>query len=236
MSKKDNELLGMSISHFLYYVVEKFFESNDINQSKMFEEILTNISKDKNLKSLSKMISPDILQFNLILFKETDRGAALMAASYLEELLEKLLIKFFINDNGLTNKLLNGYGGLSSFSSKIDLAFLLGLISKKTQNNLHLIRKIRNEFAHSADFIGFSKSSINNRCNELKCDNWQENNSSKDIFISVVFILSGLINSKTIEEDKRKKKTSEELDFQNLLPDFEEKFSEEIQNYLEKQI
>ncbi|MFW6030422.1 MAG: MltR family transcriptional regulator [Halanaerobiales bacterium] len=218
----------------IYDLVEKILESIGIDQLAMYKEALTNIFKNNKLAPLAELISSDILMFHAILLKESDRGSVLMAASYLEDLLEKLLQKFFVNENSLTNTLFNGYGVLSSFSSKIDLSYLLGLISNNAQKKLHLIRKIRNEFAHSSDFIGFSEASISNRCYELKGVNWPCDLSSRDIFIRVVFVLAGIIYSATIQEEGRKEKSSEELDLEKLIPNFEEQLSYEVESYIKK--
>jgi len=59
-----------------------------------------------------------------------------MAAAYLENSLENLLKKLFVENSSLKNDPFNDYNGfLTSFSSKIDLAFMLGLISNKTNKS-----------------------------------------------------------------------------------------------------
>jgi DNA-binding MltR family transcriptional regulator len=39
-------------------------------------------------------------------------------------------------------------GPLGSFSTKIVLAFLIGMFTKESTQDLHIIREVRNEFAH----------------------------------------------------------------------------------------
>jgi hypothetical protein len=46
------------------------------------------------------------------------------------------------------DRLLGGDGDIARFSAKIELGFSLGLYGQKTRNDLHYIRKVRNEFAH----------------------------------------------------------------------------------------
>jgi len=81
----------------------------------------------------------------------SDRSRVIVAASYLDEQL-RLLIDSFLTpaqNKDERNNLYDGYGVLSSFSSKITISYRLGLISKSEYQTLNAIRKIRNEFAHT---------------------------------------------------------------------------------------
>jgi len=69
----------------------------------------------------------------------------------------------------VSNTMFSGYGPLASFSSKIDMAYSFGLITKSEAEDLHIIRKIRNECAHSIDtVIDFSKSPVVDHIARLK--------------------------------------------------------------------
>jgi len=107
------------------------------------------------------------LRFRRALGAETDRGAGLYAAAFLDARLEALFRRFFVQREKVADDLLTGTGGLSTFSARIDLAMLLGLASHSTWRDLHLIRKIRNDFAHSPETIGFSHDPVASRCREL---------------------------------------------------------------------
>lgn len=109
----------------------------------------------------------EIIDLREALGKETDRGCALLAASYLEYQLRQLIISRLVDDEKLHKELLDGNGGLATFSSRIAMAFALGLISPAVRRDLDLIRKIRNEFGHSAAPIGFDDPPTANRCREL---------------------------------------------------------------------
>lgn len=235
MSENESKKTTRSFLNLFDDIVEELLKYKGIDQSTMYEEVLTNIFKNHDLEHIAELISGDVFKFRAILLKETDRGSALMAASYLEDLLEKLLRRFFVDDNSLSNNLLNGYGGLSSFKSKIDLAYLLGLISDRIKRDLHLIRKIRNEFAHSAENINFYSSSINNRCNELNYNIFNDNISGRKKFIRVVFGLAGILSSTKIKEESRKEKPNknlEEINFRKDIENFDEELSEEIDQYI----
>lgn len=61
--------------------------------------------------------------------QESDRSSAILAASFLEEILEKAIKSFLIEDQ-FADTLFRGHSPLSTFSAKIDVAYALGLITK----------------------------------------------------------------------------------------------------------
>jgi DNA-binding MltR family transcriptional regulator len=97
----------------------------------------------------------------------SDRGSAIVFTSLVDGLLAELLRDFFVNHQKTVDKMLDDPGPLSSFGVRIELAFLLGLITSRERRMLNLIRKIRNDFAHSTDRVSFSQSPIKDRCLEL---------------------------------------------------------------------
>ena len=105
--------------------------------------------------------------FRATLDEETDRGCALMAAAFLDTELSSLLKRRFVDDPRPVADLLRSSGPLGTFSSRIDLAYLLGLIGARVKRDLHLIRKIRNDFAHVHEPLSFESTNIRNRCSEL---------------------------------------------------------------------
>jgi hypothetical protein len=109
----------------------------------------------------------DVIEFRGTLTPETDRGCALMAAAYLDVELEKLLAKFFVDDSSVVGELLGQSGPLGTFSSRINICYAVGLIGKKVHRDLHLIRKIRNDFAHKTGPLGFADQAIASRCSEF---------------------------------------------------------------------
>lgn len=113
------------------------------------------------------LIQEEILAFRRELTLESDRGAALYAAAHLDERLKLLMQSFLVDDESAIAPMLSGNGALATFSSRIDMAYLLGLLPPIVRRDLHLIRKIRNEFAHSAQPLTFQYPAIASRCNEL---------------------------------------------------------------------
>jgi len=97
----------------------------------------------------------------------SERGWAIIAASHLDEQLAALLRAFFVDDQRTADQVLEDTGAISAFGARIELAFLLGLISARERRMLNLIRKIRNDFAHNSRIASFSQSPIKDRCLEL---------------------------------------------------------------------
>ncbi len=98
---------------------------------------------------------------------ETDRGAALVGVAFLDELLGRLL-KSRMLDGKTSEDLFEGSNPLASFSARVDVAYCLGWIGPETCHELHLMRKIRNAFAHVHTPVTFSSDAIQNRCRALQ--------------------------------------------------------------------
>lgn len=80
---------------------------------------------------------------------ETDRGRALVAASLIEEMLEEILRAFLLEGVATKNLFDSSNAPLSTLSAKTSASRALGLISTEEFRDIELVRKIRNEFAHS---------------------------------------------------------------------------------------
>ncbi|MFD2871689.1 MltR family transcriptional regulator [Mucilaginibacter ximonensis] len=110
----------------------------------------------------------EVMSFRRELTKETDRGCALMAGSFLEFELQKLIASKLVGTSKVINELFDFNGPLGTFSSRIKMSYSLGLISKETKMDLDIIRKIRNEFGHKYESITFESPSIKSLINNLK--------------------------------------------------------------------
>lgn len=110
-----------------------------------------------------------VMDFRHSLQNETDRGCALMAAEFLSNELAALLRRRFVDDpRACDNALEDANGPLATFSSRIESAYLLGVIGPNARRELHLVRKIRNDFAHDYKPLDFNVERIANRCRELR--------------------------------------------------------------------
>ena len=92
--------------------------------------------------------------------RETDRAAAVLAAAYLDSRLEALLRAKFVAVPKFVEELLTGQGGLSSFSARISVVYAVGLISLRAAEDLHIVRRIRNDFAHKLHGLSFNTPQI----------------------------------------------------------------------------
>ena len=147
-------------------------------------------------EALAKRYVLEAMQLRRELSGETDRGVALFTAAYLDDRLAVMLRTFFVSDQAVADPLFKGTGALSSFSGRIDLSYLTGLLSSSLRRELHLIRKVRNEFAHSAKVVRFTDEAIAARCNELSRATLA--NEPRLKFIQSAMSLAGIIDAETL--------------------------------------
>lgn len=150
----------------------------------------------------------EFIKFRSALSKETDRGCALFASSYLEKALSDLIYCSLAYDKNIEKDLFTGTAPLATFSSRIKIAYYLGKISKIEKRDLELVRKIRNEFAHSADPIDFETHKIKSQCRELSFSYHDTNHRGRGHFTAactglLVGILSETLicNSPSVKKD-----------------------------------
>jgi len=138
----------------------------------------------------------EVFEFRASLNAETDRGCALMVASFLDHKLQKLLEAMFVDDAKIVSELFSHSGPLGTFSSRIDTAYALGLIGPNVQRDIHLIRKIRNEFGHSHQTLTLNDERIRSRCSELFHFNYIEATTApRKMFVKTTMSILAVINS-----------------------------------------
>ncbi len=100
--------------------------------------------------------------------KESDRASVIVSASIFDNSLRDLLRQHLVPNASSADELFDGTNApLATFSAKIAFAHRVGLISAPFARNLHLIRRIRNEFAHNIHGGSFEDTSVRNRVMEL---------------------------------------------------------------------
>jgi DNA-binding MltR family transcriptional regulator len=140
-----------------------------------------------------------VCEFRSGLTQETDRGCALMAAEYLANELNEALRRLFVDDPGACESVLEDpNGALGKLSSRIDCAYLLGLIGPIARREMHLVRKIRNEFAHSYKPLTFSDQNIANRCRELRAHVLIPDDSPRANFTRSVMGLLAVVHARLL--------------------------------------
>ncbi|MFQ6403931.1 hypothetical protein ACIDE9_04135 [Methylophilus sp. 'Pure River'] len=100
--------------------------------------------------------------------KESDRAAVILAGSMCENALGQLLRISLVASPTSNDELMDGANApLSTFSAKINACYRIGLISRQFTRDLHLIRSIRNKFAHNISGCSFDESSVRSQVLEL---------------------------------------------------------------------
>src|SRR6266436_3438925 len=90
-----------------------------------------------------------------------------------------LLASFFIKDE-VSDSLFDIRGALDSFSKCTDVAYCLGFFPKAVYQNLKIIGKIRNAFAHSTTVHDFTTPEIAGLCSQLRLSDIQETLKAHD--------------------------------------------------------
>lgn len=101
---------------------------------------------------------------------ETDRGAALVGAALIDQKLADTLHSFFVVGKTAGELLDGGTAPLGTFSARIKVTYALGLIDSFELTECDLIRKVRNEFAHSIHGTTFAEPKITVLCDRLQSD------------------------------------------------------------------
>jgi DNA-binding MltR family transcriptional regulator len=95
---------------------------------------------------------------------------AIVGAVMVEHELDALLRRRFKrNDDETWDKLVSDQGPLASFYAKITAGYALGIYDKKLRDDLHIVRSIRNAFAHSKRIIDFNDELIIAELSKANC-------------------------------------------------------------------
>lgn len=98
---------------------------------------------------------------------ESDRAAVILGVAKIDQLLYQIIKYTLIPTPSSNDDLLEGDSPLSTFSAKINMMYRLGLIDSSFSRSLHIIRRIRNEFAHEVSGSSLSLGSHKDRVKEL---------------------------------------------------------------------
>lgn len=109
----------------------------------------------------------EVISFRTSIIDETDRGAVLMSAAFLDDKLKELIEKRLVQDKKISRRAFDFNGPLGTFSSRIDFAYLIGVLPKNAQKDLHTIRAIRNQFAHHAAPLCYDEEKVKALCDRL---------------------------------------------------------------------
>jgi hypothetical protein len=113
----------------------------------------------------------ELVKFDCLFTEETsDRALAIVGAAFLDTLLEHILINFLVNDEKEVGRLLQPEQSLGAYGSRTSLLYGLGFIGKIIRDDLRLVGKIRNRFAHHLQ-ASFEEDPLRSWCRSLR---WHE--------------------------------------------------------------
>jgi len=125
--------------------------------------------KKKKYFTISEL-SDDIQHFYNTMNKSSDTVCVLIAANFIDKCLaNSLVIRLPIKDKDfIKNDLLEFNNGiLATYSSRNKIAYSLKIINKQYYEDISIIGKIRNHFAHNHLEISFKDLEIIKFCNKL---------------------------------------------------------------------
>ncbi|MGA7501269.1 MAG: hypothetical protein WBX00_31435 [Isosphaeraceae bacterium] len=127
--------------------------------------------------------------------EENDRALAIVGGTFLDTLLENILIEFLVDDEKEVGKLRQYDGPMGTYSGRIRAAYCLGLLRKTVRDDLKLVGNIRNKFAHDLS-ASFAEDPIRSWCNSLRWHRAYEppGLSARDLFHVGVNRLVGHLN------------------------------------------
>lgn len=130
--------------------------------------------------------------------KESDRGAAILAGSFLEHYLG-VYLRSLTTDKRAAEKLFDGMGPLATFSQRITAGFAFGFINKSQHADLELIRRVRNYFAHDPAHCSFASEEVQGRVMKLstygKTCNGYNPDHGRQVYLFACAVLCGNFES-----------------------------------------
>lgn len=135
-----------------------------------FERLCGKVEKMQSIKPLNQRMANLFAHVTNELLQESDRGSVILSFAWIDEELTRVLQKFCLPSISKIDKddELFGIGRpAGEASTKINLAFRLGLIRSHVHQSLHLIRRLRNDFAHRSSKLTFDTASVRDRIRTL---------------------------------------------------------------------
>ena len=129
------------------------------------------------------ILTPDFAAIIQEMKLQTDTATAVVLASRVEDWLGEALKTKMRDDLSakLKERLFQGYGPLSTFSAKIDIAYAFSMVEPAIYNDLRAIKDIRNRFAHSKNVVHFQSAELVPYIQKLT--GWKTDSDYTDLFI-----------------------------------------------------
>ena len=137
------------------------------------------------------------------LHRESERGAAIVGAAYLDELIGEVLSEYLLEKPDAFNDLLssdNQNAPLGNFGARLTAANAIGLITEEELQTFRKVKKIRNRFAHNLS-LSFESDDITQLCGQLQLPKEAakrvgDHPSSRQRYVNAVAFLSGSLKVK----------------------------------------
>ena len=139
---------------------------------------------------------------------ENERAVAVVGAAWLDELLAEL-IATALRDDDISRRLLDpeAQGPISTYASRVRVAYALELIGAQNMKDLLQVGRIRNLFAHKVHRRSFDNETVRKECQKLKTGLKVADQRSRETprgqYVSTVAFLS-LVLANAIERRKRR--------------------------------
>ena len=115
--------------------------------------------------------------------QKNHRAAAIIAAAFVEDALRfAFKAKFRALTGPEYDEIFDAKGPLSSFQAAINLGYAMSFYESEAKSDLHVIRRIRNAFAHAMKPVTFATVQISKEVDKLKYINWKRS-KGETIFI-----------------------------------------------------
>ena len=92
-----------------------------------------------------------------------DHTAAILLTAELERLLNMILKEYFLPNRRNIRDILSPEGSCGALYAQIELAYRLGIITEVIAHDLHIVREIRNRFAHGTHEMSFESEELKNK-------------------------------------------------------------------------
>lgn len=134
----------------------------------------------------------------------SDRAAAILAAEYFSVTLEDAIIRRFARRNGEfahrvdSREKLFYENPIRNLAAKIEIGFALGLYGHNTRRQLHVVREIRNRFAHAHQPIYFDDHWIRQKCRTLSPGGAPDRESLRQTYVAFLKELENKLRESTV--------------------------------------
>lgn len=120
---------------------------------------LTPGGEDDTLASLNRFLS--------LVGKHDDPSMVLALATFIEDTLGRLLLAYFRNCKA-TRELVEGFNApLGTLGTRAKAAYAFGLLTKEQYQDIEILRKVRNHFAHNWEGVSLQRSDIQSMIGQL---------------------------------------------------------------------